>query len=372
MEKLFCPNSRCINHVPAPSTGWFHLYGTYNSCGETHQRYCCNHCGKTFSLRTLSIDYWTHRRIDYTELVTHFASGYSVRALARYFHTNTQTIQNRFGRLARNSIAVFTAMHHHVQLTEHLVADGLEGFCVSQDFPNNIHLLAGKQSQFLYGFNYALMRRKGRKTKEQKARCEKLYPHVDFTTHTIKGTFRELLVQMMHAAGHASSFSLFTDEKRQYQFALREDAFTSRLRVHGRFSHLTTNSQAPRTLSNDLFSVNYLDREVRKDLPEFHRETVCFARNVCNSLERLCVYFFHHNFIKRYRIGVAGEERSHAEVAGVQQEAVELIRRKVVRSRSFYHDGSVSYGGFFDELWRRLIPTPLKEKPEYLPKYTLA
>jgi hypothetical protein len=292
--------------------------------------------------------------------------------LARYFQTNTQTIQNRFGRLARNSITVFTSLHHLLELNEHLVADGLENFCVSQDFPNNIHLLAGKQSQFLYGFNYALMRRKGRKTEKQKKRCAALYARVDFSTYTIKRTFRELLIQMMHVAHHASSFSLFTDEKQQYQFALREDPFTCRLRVYDRFSHFTINSKAPRTVYNDLFSVNYLDREVRKDIPEFHRESVCFPRNVCNCLERLCVYFFHHNFIKRYRIGVVGEQRTHAEVAGIAKEQVELIRRKVVKNRSFYHDGSVSYGGFFDELWRRVIPTPLREKRDYLPKYAIA
>ena len=372
MEQLFCPDSRCSNHTPDQATGWFHQYGSYESCGETHQRYRCTRCGKTFSRRTLSIDYWTHRRIDYAQLITHFASGYSVRGLARYFKTTTQTIQNRFGRLARNSIAAFTSLHHLLTPGEHLVADGLEGFCVSQDFPNNIHLLAGKRSQVVYGFNYALMRRKGRKTEEQKRRCEQLYPRVDFTTRTIKHTFRELLVQMMNLAHRLSGFCLFTDENKHYQFALREDPFTSRLRVVGGFSHITINSKAPRTLSNDLFSVNYLDREVRKDIPEFHRETVCFPRNVCNSLERLCVYFFHHNYIKRYRIGVAGEERTHAEVAGVEQERVALIRREVVTRRSFYHDGSVTYGGFFDELWQRVIPTPLKEKPEYLPKYALA
>ena len=90
-----------------------------------------------------------------------------------------------------------------------------------------------------------------------------------------------------------------------------------------------------------------------------------------NSLERLCVYFFHHNFIKRYRIGVR-EERSHAEVAGVEKAEVVRICEEVLVKRSFYHDGSVSYGGFFDELWRRDVPTPLKKRPEYLPEYAVA
>jgi hypothetical protein len=58
------------------------------------------------------------------------------------------------------------------------------------------------------------------------------------------------------------------------------------------------------------------------------------------------VYFFHHNFIKRYRIGVAGEERTHAEVAAVEKNQVASIRREVLRRRSYYHDGSMTYGGF--------------------------
>ena len=369
---LFCPNSNCPNHTPPHDSKWFDYHGSYSSCGTARQRYRCRICRKTFSKRSLSIDYWTHRDINYLELLTLFASGFSVRGLARYFHTTTQTIQNRFTRLARNFITVVTSLHHSLKLTEDLVADGLENFCVSQDFPNNIHLLTGKKSQFLYGFNYALMRRKGRKTEVQKKRCEKIYPYVDFTRHTIKRTFKELLVQMTNIAHQAGSFHLYTDEKKQYRLALNEDPFTCRLKAAGSFSHIAITSNEPRTVWNNLFPVNYLDREVRKDMPEYHRETVCFARNVNNSLERRCVYCFHHNFIKRYRVGVSGEERTHAEVAGVGDEAVRMIRSQVLKRRSFYHDGSVVYGGFSDELWRREVPTPLKKRSEYLPRYAVA
>lgn len=369
---LFCPTIRCPNHTPETKSQWFDYHGSYASGGHRRQRYRCRRCGKTFSQRTLSIDYWTRRHIDFDELISHFASGYSIRALARHFQTTTHTIQNRFTRLARNIIAVHTALHHTSELSEQLVADGFEGFCVSQDFPNTIHLLVGKTSQFLYGMNYALLRRKGRKTAEQKRRCEKRYRQVDFTRHTIKRSFAELLVQLMQVANRSQVVRLYTDEKAQYRYALKEDPFTCGLQAGGRFSHITISSRVPRTLTNELFSVNYLDRELRKDLAEFHRETVCFARNVNNCLERVCVYFFHHNFIKRYRIGVAGEERTHAEVAGIGREAVKRIRREVGRRRSFYHDGAVSYGGFFDELWRRELPTPLKQQSDYLPAYAIA
>ena len=112
--------------------------------------------------------------------------------------------------------------------------------------------------------------------------------------------------------------------------------------------------------------------DISKDLPEYHRETVCFGRNVSNALERLVVYLYHHNFIKCYRIGVAGEDRTHAEVAGVSADRVAKIRSRVVTKRRFLNDGEVVRGGFFDQLWRRSITTPLKKGPEYLQKFAIA
>ena len=369
---LFCPDSACPNHHPSPFAHWFDYHGSYPSCGQMVQRYRCRSCGRTFSKRTLSIDYWTHGHIDYRQIMEFCALGLSLRGLSRRFHTSVKTIQNRIGRLARVIIPVLSVAQNTIDLDEDLVADGLENFCVSQDFPNNIHLLVGKNSQFTYGFNYALMRRKGTKTQKQKDRCERLYPRVDFTSHTIKKGFKELVMQMNRVSAGRENLALFTDERVQYRLALAENSDIAQRRKDGSFVHVTINSKEPRTVMNDLFSVNYMDREIRKDMPEYHRETMCFGRNVGNGLERLCVYLFHHNFIKRYRIGVAGEERTHAEVAGLTPERIERLIGEVTTERRFIRDGEVVDGGFLDHLWRRQIPTPLKEKPDYLQKFAVA
>ena len=89
---------------------------------------------------------------------------------------------------------------------------------------------------------------------------------------------------------------LYTDEKREYRESLREAALRRVIR------HVRISSTLPRTLRNDLFSVNYLDRELRKDCANYVRETVCFSRNVNNCMERFWVYFVYHNYRKRYRI----------------------------------------------------------------------
>lgn len=371
-----CPNHTCPNHSPDQAGNkWYYRHGYYSSCGRLWQRYRCRECGRTFSARTFSLDYWTHYHLDYLSLAELLCSGVSLRGLSRRFTASVKTIQNRFGRFARSIIAVMCGVQDSIDLGEDLVTDGIENFCVSQDFPNNVHLLVGKDSQFTYGFNYALMRRKGKKTEEQKRRCEQLYPLVDFTRHPIKKMFAELLEQLkrVHPAPKPDGpcTNLYTDEKGQYRFAIADDQEILHRIVRKTFAHITVSSKARRTVRNNLFSVNYMDRELRKDLPEYHRETVCFARNVCNALERLCVYLYHHNFIKLYRIGVAGESRTHAEVAGVSKKERTRIRRDVVTERPFLSDGAVVPDSFYDQLWRRTIPTPLKQGEEYLQQFAL-
>jgi hypothetical protein len=61
--------------------------------------------------------------------------------------------------------------------------------------------------------------------------------------------------------------------------------------------------------------VNYLDREIRKDLAEHHRETVCFARSQLMSDARMWIYLVWHNTDKPYRISPR-QDVSHAEAAG--------------------------------------------------------
>src|SRR6056297_1148452 len=57
-------------------------------------------------------------------------------------------------------------------LTEDVAADGIESFVEDQYQPNNINLLVGSNSQFLYDFDYAHLRRKGCMTEYQKQQRE--------------------------------------------------------------------------------------------------------------------------------------------------------------------------------------------------------
>jgi len=85
--------------------------------------------------------------------------------------------------------------------------------------------------------------------------------------------------------------------------------------------HLRISSHLPRTIHNPLFSSNYTDRELRKDLANHHRESVCFNRNVANGMLRLWAYLMWHNYLKPYRIRWPKGRRpaTHAEASASMQ-----------------------------------------------------
>ncbi len=80
--------------------------------------------------------------------------------------------------------------------------------------------------------------------------------------------------------------------------------------------------------------MNYIDREIRKDLAEHRRETVCFARNAALSLQRMWIYLVHHNCCKPYRISPRCR-LTHAEHAGVSHKLLAGSLRCWLTRRAF-------------------------------------
>jgi len=164
---------------------------------------------------------------------------------------------------------------------------------------------------------------------------------------------------------------LITDEKREYQQVLyRHPLFLDQDESH-RVAHLQVHSKLPRTYSNPLFASNYLDREIRKDQANHHRETVCFSRNVSNGMTRLWCYLIHHNYRKRYRVGgKIKEDWVHGEEAGIprrriEEGLIEMFNRRAFLSRTHLTE-------CHRRIWVKGYQTPLKAGQEYLPLYASA
>ena len=328
----FCPRRSCRQHWidTTPPTRWWSRAGHYRCAREGRvQRFVCRECGHRFSESSFSIDYFAKRRISYHRLLGHLTSSASIRATARLLHTSPGAVTCRITRLARQALAVHAALSRSLVPGESLVADGFESFSVSQYCPNNFNLLVGSRSQYVYALTVARLRRSGRMTDTQRRRREALERVDRADSGELPRRFAELLETAtgLWRSMHPLDRVLLTDRHPVYRRAVAQIPL-------GALTHHRISSRLPRTTGNRLFSVNYIDREIRKDLAEHRRETVCFARNTALSLQRMWIYLVHHNSCKPYRISPR-RRFTHAEQAGVSHRLLARTLRYWLTRRVF-------------------------------------
>jgi len=174
--------------------------------------------------------------------------------------------------------------------------------------------------------------------------------------------------QLLEWACHLSFGSLRlpvvirTDEKTEYHRALASlNPYGIWLGL-GLLDHRQTSSRAARGLSNPLFAVNYLDRQLRKDLAEHGRETVRFARRIEASLDRLSVHLVHHNYFKTFRTRKPGAKTTHAQTAGANEDLVGELKRSLFSDRAFGWRQNLE--SWASDLWNRKVTVAVhKAKP---------
>ena len=366
----FCPNRACPCHID-PETPqavellrrrWFKRNGTYPTMVRGPVvRFKCLVCGRGFSEQTFSLDYYVKRIIDYRRLSKLLCSCSGVRAASRSIGCSCDSVTNRTSRLARQCISAHTRLLEETELGEDQAADGFQSFSVSQYFPNNIHLLVGSDSQLVSFCDYVTLRRSGRMRPMQRRMRSALEALYRPSPQALTASFTELLEHLHRRLASIADQSvvLNTDKKLEYVEALAAHAGLCEAAERKRFSHHRTDSRAVRDRNNPLFPVNYIDRELRKDLAEHVRETVRFARNVNHCMERLWVYLLGHNVYKRFRINdPVAVERSHADEAGANRAARIRATRSLYTRRRFLSFETLEPA--MERVWRREHSTPLK------------
>ncbi len=368
----FCPDPRCRHHNDDAKDYqhfWKHA-GSYDTLvAGTVRRYQCLACGKGFSERTFSLAYYTKKRLDFREVHRSISQGESLSSIARHLCCSIDSVQNRIDRLARAGISAHARIMQGVELGEHLVADGFESFDRSQFFPCNINLLNGKDSQFLYGATHVTIRRKGRMTSRQKI----LRSRLELCWKPARGVLVTAFTQLMTIIPRiwdprtVYGIELWTDENPAYPMAItRVPALRKALADNG-FIHKTYSSKLPRTKQNPLFSVNYYDRELRKDIAAFRRESTCFSRNVSNGLMRFMLHMVYHNYQKCFRVHNPLTMFSHAEAAGIPKYRLKEELAGLYLDRPFV--SKVNLNPEERRIWLKDAPTPLKTTHDYVPKY---
>jgi len=369
----FCANPGCVHHIHDerdPYTAYQRWGSHRTKAFGIVPRFRCKLCKKTFSVQTFRVDYWLKRVYDYDDLTGRLASCSSIRALGRAYKVSSKSIQNRIGRAARQVLAFESRQAVTRKPVEDLVADGFESFCLSQYFPNNIHILVGAESDHVYATDHVTLRRKGRMTEKQRRERDRLDQLFRPRPRALERSFGRMVETCLSLISEEPrpSLTLWTDEKREYPRAIRASPCAQALVEAGRFMHRTIPSRAARTRQNPLFPVNYLDRELRKDLHEHVRESTCFGRNVNAQMERLTLYLYYHNYCKRHRTWLPGT--THAQEAGYSLSVFSVEATALWERRAWFTHTELSDSG--RETWLRLRKTPLKDHPDYLPKHVAA
>ena len=358
----FCPNRNCPTHTePLDSNqSWFirRGYRVTKAFGKV-PKFQCRHCRTGFSSQTFSIDYWVHRPVPYPLIQNLLVGGSGIRQASRTLGVSTRLLANRHLRLARTSMVLHADGTDDFALKEPLVLDGFESFAFSQYYPNNLNLLVTGDSQFVLGMTGTVLRRKGRMTKAQKIRREKLEKLWKAPSNGIFKSCKELFQYGCHLSfgSRRLPIEFRTDEKQEYGWALGKLEPYGSWREAGLLVHSTTPSKQSRTCENPLFPVNYLDRQLRKDLAEHVRESVRFARRIEHSLERAVIHLAHHNFQKKFRTKGRDEFLTHAEVAGLGRERILELRSRAFIDRAFGWRSNLEQWQL--SIWNREVGVPV-------------
>jgi hypothetical protein len=368
----FCPNKDCAQHFEGVHPAhWYRRYGAHatRAFGRV-QRYICTCCGKTFSTQTFSLDYYAKRVIDYQEIFRQIRSTAGIRDLSRNLVISRDSAENRLFRLSHWALAVHVYARQSQHLEEDLVADGFEGYLHSKYFPHHLNILIGKRTQYFYAMDFTSLRRKGRMTSAQQIYRDYLDTVWRPDPKGIEKSMCRLAEEMLQlfCRRRKSIITLYTDDHQAYPRALQRHPIFPHLLSGRVFYHHSEKGTKVPFRSNRLFAVNYVDRQLRKDIVNYVRETVNTARNVNSLLERLCVYRLHHNYVKPFRANTPKEERTtHGELAGCDMKKIAYLLQWKRLERPFASLLSLTPGEM--RIWFRRYPTPLKWIPDYLPKY---
>ena len=374
----FCPYRACSLHTLSGVRAWsfpgrwFRPRGFYytDTYGWVKRFHCCS-CGRSFSESTFRLDYFVKRRLSYQRIEQALTSCSGLRAIGRTLGCSVDSVSNRISRLSRQYISAHSSLITTVRLREPLAADGFQSFAVSQYYPNNIHLLCGADSQLVYDLDYVTIRRTGAMSESQRLMRLALEIFYRASPKGITRSFRRIVTSVSRLCATVAPgdprlplIPFRTDCKREYAVELKRNRCIGRLMTDHRFEHQRISSRRHRDYANPLFAVNYLDREIRKDLAEHVRETTRFARNVNNSMERMWLYLAVHNYRKRHRINPPAElpeaerGRVHAQVAGFTRSAIEATLASIHTRRRFLSLSPVR--GCARITWQRLYHTPLR------------
>jgi hypothetical protein len=220
-------------------------------------------------------------------------NGLSNRAIARLLGISEHCVRIRLVRLSQQSIDFHWQKTKDFRIKEEVCFDGLENFAASQYDVNNIQQAIGRDSLFIYDFNFASLNRKGRMSEWQRRKLAEI-EHRDgrYNPKAIRIATKDILARLYSRKDpECSQLTLLSDEHFQYRRAIQRDLKSCK------FEHVTISSKACRNFQNILFSVNHADLMIRQQVGAFSRETICFSKTAGAMCQKYALYLIYKNYM---------------------------------------------------------------------------
>lgn len=326
----YCPNSSCSAHSlehPARNS----LFARAGSRAVSRfpyrtQRFRCRLCGKVFSDSVFYLFYRDRTEPTYRQIFHSHVNGQSRRNLAKDLGCSLDTVQRRFQEMARQGLLIQAQKTEGLRIEEALAYDGIENFAFSQYDPNNTNHAVGRESFFIYDFNFSPLNRKGRMSLRQRARKKELenrygaYPRGE-----LERSSRRLFRRLREKA--AGELILHTDNHYAYRRALKS------LPEGSPITHLITPAKVCRNYRNRLFAINHTDLLTRHHLTTFKRETIAFAKHSLAMMESFSLMMVWKNFMRT----IFTKKHRQDPKSNIESPAVRLgIERSVLSFENFF------------------------------------
>lgn len=262
---------------------------------KRRQRFRCLKCRRRFNENASSFNFGL-RKADTalnSKIFYMCLQNLSNRGIAKAYYISEHCVRIRLKRMARSAMIFHDQMLKDKRISEEVCFDGLENFAGSQYDVNNIQQAIGRDSLFIYDFNYAPLNRKGRMSHWQKQRLKEIEAEFGrYNPQAIRVATKDILERLSNKRCKVkNTFTLLSDEHFQYKRAIKRD-----LRHH-KIEHVTISSKACRNFQNILFNVNHADLVIRQQVKAFSRETISFSKTPADMCQKYALFMVYKNYM---------------------------------------------------------------------------
>jgi hypothetical protein len=299
--------------------------------------------------------YYAKRRLDLREITERVRGGASLRDIARCLGCSRTAVGEAVKRLGRQAIASHCVVLSGGPRYSRFVFDGLASTVCSRDYTAHITTLVEASTEMVLAITHGITERGGRRTAAQVRRIEQRRSRWKPKVRALTDAISLLVGELPRFASILKPLRIDIDEHPLYPIALAGELALRWYASHQLLQLMRTPGSAPRSTSNPLFAVNYIDRMIRHRLKEHTRESFAIGRHSVMQMYRMWIFAWDHNVGQPHRVQPATEV-CRAVKAGISPRLIDRVKREFYTRRRSLREALVPES--MRKVWLAQLETP--------------